>query len=102
MGVGAAPRSAGALLFRPVPHVDERGFFSRTSDTAVLRSAGIDPCAFVQDSISRSARGVLRGLHLRSGPGEANLVRCSYGVVFDVILDMPPDSPTYRNSHTSH
>lgn len=97
MEVVAVPRIAGALLFRPVPHVDERGFFSRTSDAAVLRSAGIDPCAFVQDSISRSARGVLRGLHLRSGPGEAKLVRCSYGAVFDVILDMRPDSPTYRN-----
>jgi dTDP-4-dehydrorhamnose 3,5-epimerase len=97
MEVIAVTRIAGALLFRPVPHVDERGFFSRTSDAAVLRSAGIDPCAFVQDSISRSARGVLRGLHLRSGPGEAKLVRCSYGAVFDVILDMRPGSPTYRN-----
>jgi dTDP-4-dehydrorhamnose 3,5-epimerase len=77
--------------------VDERGFFSRTFDAAVMRAAGIDPAAFVQDSISRSGRGVLRGLHLRSGPGEAKLVRCSYGAIFDVIVDLRPASLTYRN-----
>jgi dTDP-4-dehydrorhamnose 3,5-epimerase len=95
--VVTVPRIAGAMLFRPTPHVDERGFFSRTGDAAVLRAAGIDPAAFVQDSLSRSARGVLRGLHLRCGRGEAKLVRCSYGAVFDVIIDLRPESPTYRN-----
>jgi dTDP-4-dehydrorhamnose 3,5-epimerase len=91
------PRIAGALLLRPTPHVDERGFFSRTFDAAVMRAAGVDPAAFVQDSISRSRRGVLRGLHLRGGPGEAKLVRCSYGAIFDVVVDLRPASPTYRN-----
>jgi dTDP-4-dehydrorhamnose 3,5-epimerase len=93
----AVPRIAGAWLFRPTPHVDARGFFSRTFDAAVMRTAGIDPGAFVQDSLSRSARGVLRGLHLRTGRGEAKLVRCSYGAIFDVIVDLRPSSPTYRN-----
>lgn len=91
------PRIAGAILFRPVPHVDERGFFCRTFDAAVARAAGVDPDAFVQDSVSRSARGVLRGLHLRAGSGEAKLVRCSFGAIFDVIVDLRPGSPTYRN-----
>jgi dTDP-4-dehydrorhamnose 3,5-epimerase len=91
------PRIAGAIVFRPTPHLDERGFFSRTFDASVMRAAGIDPCGFVQDSLSRSARGVLRGLHLRSGRGEAKLVRCSYGAVFDVIVDLRPGSPTYMN-----
>ena len=91
------PRIAGALLFEPVPHRDERGFFCRTADTDVLREAGLDPAAFVQDSVSRSARGVLRGLHLRGGDGEAKLVRCSSGAIFDVIVDLRPGSPTYRN-----
>jgi dTDP-4-dehydrorhamnose 3,5-epimerase len=91
------PRISGALLFRPVPHVDERGFFSRTFDANVMREAGVNPDSFVQDSLSRSARGVLRGLHLRSGHGEAKLVRCSYGAVFDVIVDLRPASATYRN-----
>jgi dTDP-4-dehydrorhamnose 3,5-epimerase len=95
--VRPVPRIAGALLFTPAPHVDERGFFCRTFDAEVTRAAGIDPASFAQDSLSRSARGVVRGLHVRRGKGEAKLVRCSYGAIFDVIVDLRPGSPTYRN-----
>jgi dTDP-4-dehydrorhamnose 3,5-epimerase len=91
------PRIAGALLFKPTPYQDERGFFCRTFDAEVMRSAGLDPCAFVQHSLSRSKRGVIRGLHVRRGKGEAKLVRCSYGAVFDVVVDLRPTSPTFRN-----
>lgn len=94
------PSIDGAYLFEPAPHADGRGFFSRTFDRAVVASAGIDPDAFVQDSVSRSRRGVLRGMHLRSGGGEAKLVRCSYGAVFDVVVDLRLGSPTYRNTET--
>ena len=97
MDVSPVPRIAGALLFRPSPHVDERGFFCRTFDSEAVRAAGIDPAAFVQDSLSRSVRGVVRGLHVRRGHGEAKLVRCSYGAIFDVVVDLRPASPTYRN-----
>lgn len=97
MDVNRVPRIADAVLFRPKPHIDERGFFCRTFDADVLRAAGIDPAAFVQHSLSRSARGVVRGLHVRSGHGEAKLVRCSYGAIFDVVVDLRPASPTYRN-----
>lgn len=97
MEVIEVPEISGALLFRPAPHTDQRGFFSRTFDAAVARTAGLDPQAFVQDSVSRSALGVIRGMHLRRGRGEAKLVRCSYGAVFDVIVDLRPGSPTYRN-----
>jgi dTDP-4-dehydrorhamnose 3,5-epimerase len=86
---------SGVLLFVPEPHADERGFFSRTFDAEVMRAAGIDPNGFVQDSISRSRKGVVRGLHLRAGAGEAKLVRCSAGAIFDVVVDLRPDSPTY-------
>jgi dTDP-4-dehydrorhamnose 3,5-epimerase len=95
--VTSVSRIEGALLFRPQPHVDERGFFSRTFDSEVARGAGIDPAGFAQDSLSRSVRGVVRGMHLRSGDGESKLVRCSYGAVFDVIVDLRPGSPTYGN-----
>jgi dTDP-4-dehydrorhamnose 3,5-epimerase len=95
--VNPVPRIAGALLFRPTPHVDERGFFSRTFDADVIRAAGLDPAAFIQHSQSRSVRGVLRGLHVRRGDGEAKLVRCSYGAIFDVVVDLRPTSPTYQN-----
>lgn len=92
----AIPGISGAYLFEPVPYADERGFFCRTFDAEAVRAAGIDPDAFVQDSVSRSVLGVLRGLHLRSGAGEAKLVRCSYGRIFDVVVDLRPASPTYR------
>lgn len=91
------PEIEGAYLFEPTPHTDERGFFCRTFDKDVVRSVGIDPDAFLQDSVSRSSFAVLRGMHLRSGRGEAKMVRCSYGRVFDVIVDLRPSSPTYRN-----
>ena len=81
----------------PTPHVDERGFFCRTFDADVIREAGLDPAAFIQHSLSRSVRGVVRGLHVRRGDGEAKLVRCSYGAIFDVVVDLRPASPTYRN-----
>ena len=88
-------RIPGVLEFTPTPHVDDRGFFSRTFDADVAREAGIDPDGFVQDSMSRSRRGVLRGLHVRVGEGESKLVRCSSGRVFDVVVDLRPDSPTH-------
>lgn len=91
------PNIAAAFLLEPTPHVDERGFFCRTFDREVVRSVGIDPDGFAQDSVSRSSKGVVRGLHIRSGIGEAKLVRCSYGTVFDVVVDLRPGSPTYRN-----
>jgi dTDP-4-dehydrorhamnose 3,5-epimerase len=97
MEVSEVPRIQGALLFRPQPHRDSRGFFSRTFDADATRAAGIDPCGFVQDSISRSSQGVIRGMHLRRGAGESKLVRCSFGSIFDVIVDLRPASPTYRN-----
>lgn len=97
MEVLHVPRIAGALLFKSAAHVDERGFFCRTFDADVMRAAGIDPAAFAQDSLSRSARGVVRGLHVRRGDGEAKLVRCSYGVIFDVVVDLRQASATYRN-----
>lgn len=97
MDVIQVPRIAGALMFLPTPHVDERGFFCRTFDREIVRTAGLDPDAFQQDSVSRSRKGVVRGMHIRSGDGEAKLVRCSYGAVFDVVVDLRPDSPTYRN-----
>jgi dTDP-4-dehydrorhamnose 3,5-epimerase len=97
VNVNPVSRIQGALLFKPSPHVDDRGFFCRTFDAEVLRAAGIDPDAFVQHSLSRSVRGVIRGLHVRRGDGEAKLVRCSYGAIFDVVVDLRPSSPTHGN-----
>ena len=61
----------GLVLSRPSPHRDERGYFTRTLDVEVLASAGIDPAGFKQENQSRTYQGVVRGLHGRSGAGEA-------------------------------
>lgn len=86
----------GALLMTPTVHRDDRGYFTRTFDSATAREAGLDPDAFVQDSQSRSRQGVVRGLHLRAGGGEAKLVRCARGAIFDVLVDLRADSPTFE------
>jgi dTDP-4-dehydrorhamnose 3,5-epimerase len=91
----------GVLVFTTSAHRDERGFFARTYDAEVASQAGIRPDSFVQDSLSRSGRGVLRGLHIRAGLGEAKLVRCSSGAIFDVVVDLRPDSPTFGTWESS-
>ena len=96
MNICPVTRIAGALLFRPTPHVDERGFFCRTFDVDVMRAAGIDPAVFAQDSLSRSWRGVVRGLHVRCGArGQAGALLLR--AIFDVMVDLRAGSPTYRN-----
>lgn len=97
MKVSPVPRIAGAMVFSAEPFADDRGFFCRTFDADVAREAGLRPEEFLQDSVSRSVRGTVRGLHLRRGLGESKLVRCSYGAIFDVIVDLRPGSATYRN-----
>lgn len=87
----------GVLLLTPTPHRDERGLFTRTFDAAIAAQHGIDLGPRCQDSQSRSAPGVLRGLHGRSGAGEAKLVRCARGAILDVIVDARADSPTFGN-----
>jgi dTDP-4-dehydrorhamnose 3,5-epimerase len=85
----------GVILFTPRVHHDERGFFSRTYDAAIMQGLTSET-GFAQDSVSRSVKGVIRGLHTRGGQGESKLVRCSYGSIFDVVVDLRPGSPTYR------
>ena len=86
---------AGVLVFEPTPHRDDRGLFTRTFDAEVATAHGVDGAAFVQDSQSRSTRGVLRGMHGRGGEGEAKLVRCAHGAAHDVLVDARPGSSTF-------
>jgi dTDP-4-dehydrorhamnose 3,5-epimerase len=81
------------VLIEPDVHGDERGFFVETFRENELPTLGID-VHFVQDNHSRSAARVLRGLHLQAG--QAKLVRCPIGRIWDVAVDLRPDSPTYR------
>ena len=88
-------RIAGVLVMEPEPVRDERGWFARTFDADLAREHGVRAEDFVQDSVSRSHRGVVRGLHVRTGEGEAKLVRCSRGALYDVVVDLRVGSPTY-------
>lgn len=93
----------GVAVLIPQPHHDDRGFFTRTFDADVFdewQGAPGAAAAFVQDSQSRSVRGVVRGLHGRRGRGEAKLVRCANGTVHDVLVDARPDSPTFGQHET--
>ncbi|MFD5176797.1 dTDP-4-dehydrorhamnose 3,5-epimerase [Nocardia sp. NPDC058379] len=89
---------ADVVVLVPEPFRDERGLFTRTFDAAEFDAhLGVDGAAasFVQDSQSRSRRGVIRGMHGRGGRGEAKLVRCAHGAVHDVLVDIRPGSPTF-------
>jgi dTDP-4-dehydrorhamnose 3,5-epimerase len=87
-------RIDGLVLVEPEAHGDERGFLLETFREADWRDLGID-ATFVQDNHSRSGRGTLRGLHFQTEPGQAKLVRCLRGRVFDVAVDLRRDSPTF-------
>ena len=87
-------RLDGLVLVEPRVHGDSRGFLVETYRAEDWAAAGID-CEFVQDNHSRSVRGVLRGMHFQSSPGQAKLVRCAGGRIFDVAVDIRPGSPTF-------
>lgn len=84
----------GAKIIRPTVVSDSRGFFLESYHAARYREAGID-VTFVQDNHSRSVRNTLRGLHYQSSPGQAKLVTVTAGLVWDVIVDIRPGSPTF-------
>ena len=84
----------GPVLLAPAVHGDERGFFSETYRRSVLAELGIDH-DFVQDNHSRSGRGTVRGIHFQTGEGQAKLVRCARGSIFDVVVDLRRGSPNF-------
>lgn len=82
------------ILIKPDVFGDERGFFMETWQRRKFAEAGID-YDFVQDNHSRSTRGTLRGLHYQVQQPQGKLVRVTAGEVFDVAVDIRPDSPTF-------
>jgi dTDP-4-dehydrorhamnose 3,5-epimerase len=87
---------AGAYLIEPERIVDERGFFARTWCRDEFERHGLE-ARLVQCNISFNARrGTIRGMHYQAKPHEeVKLVRCTQGAIYDVIVDVRPDSPTY-------
>lgn len=88
---------AGAYVIEQERHADERGFFARTWCAQEFAEHGLEP-ALAQCSVSfNQRRGTLRGLHYQAPPfAEAKLVRCTRGALYDVAVDLRPDSPTFR------
>ena len=84
----------GVLVVEPAVHRDARGFFLETFREDAAHDLGIRE-HWVQDNHSRSARGVLRGMHFAVGAGQAKLVRCPRGRILDVVVDIRRGSPTY-------
>ena len=83
------------ILVKPNVFADRRGFFLEAYKYSVFAANGI-PDRFLQDNHSRSAKGVLRGLHYQLPPfGQAKLVRCVSGEIFDVALDIRRNSATF-------
>jgi dTDP-4-dehydrorhamnose 3,5-epimerase len=88
---------SGAWLVRIEPNHDSRGFFARTFCVNEFQAHGLET-DFPQHSISCSFdKGTVRGMHFQRDPhGEAKLVRCLSGAICDVIIDLRPESPTFR------
>jgi dTDP-4-dehydrorhamnose 3,5-epimerase len=84
----------GVLLIEPKVFGDERGYFLETWATERYRQNGM-VAAFVQDNLSKSRRGTLRGLHLQHPYGQAKLVYVVTGEVYDVAVDVRVGSPTF-------
>jgi dTDP-4-dehydrorhamnose 3,5-epimerase len=87
-------RLAGVVLLEPEVFGDERGFLLESFSASHWAELGVD-VDFVQDNHSRSRRGILRGLHFQTEPGQAKLVRCVRGQVWDVAVDLRRGSETY-------
>jgi dTDP-4-dehydrorhamnose 3,5-epimerase len=84
----------GLLLLEPEVYSDERGFLVETFRDSTWAELGWG-VGFVQDNHSRSIRGTLRGIHFQREPGQAKLIRCARGRIWDVAVDLRRDSPTF-------
>jgi len=84
----------GVILLEPAVYGDDRGFLLETYRRDLWAEHGVE-VEFVQHNHSRSAKDTLRGIHFQTEPGQAKLVRCPRGRIFDVAVDLRRDSPTY-------
>ena len=87
-------------ILEPAVFGDERGFFMESWNKQTFADSNL-PVEFVQDNHSRSARGILRGLHYQTENTQGKLVRVTSGAVFDVAVDLRKASPTFCLLYTS-
>lgn len=87
---------AGAWVIDPTPHQDDRGQFQRAWCAKEFAEHEVDFVPVQANMAFGIARGTIRGMHMQDATAiEAKLVRCTRGVVFDVVIDLRPESPTY-------
>jgi dTDP-4-dehydrorhamnose 3,5-epimerase len=87
---------SGAWVVDPSPHQDNRGYFQRAWCDREFRDHGVNFVPVQANMAFSLVRGTIRGMHFQTAPAlEAKLVRCTRGAVFDVVLDLRPESPTY-------
>jgi dTDP-4-dehydrorhamnose 3,5-epimerase len=84
----------GLVLLEPQAYGDARGFLVETYRGDAWTQLGVS-LEFVQQNQSRSVKGTLRGFHFQTSPGQAKLVHCPRGSIFDVAVDLRRDSPTF-------
>ncbi|MDA9021350.1 dTDP-4-dehydrorhamnose 3,5-epimerase [Gammaproteobacteria bacterium] len=86
----------GAFLLKPEVFLDKRGYFYESFNEKKFHES-VDPnISFVQDNISKSTKGVLRGLHIQKTYPQGKLIRVQKGKIFDVMVDLRPSSNTYK------
>lgn len=87
----------GAFVIEPETFADERGFFARSFSDKEFEAHGINPL-MVEGNISfNKKKHTIRGMHFQSAPyAQAKLVRCTQGSIYDAMIDLRPDSPTYK------
>jgi dTDP-4-dehydrorhamnose 3,5-epimerase len=85
----------GVLILEPKLFTDDRGFFTEQFNAKVFAEATGFTGQFVQDNLSRSMRGVVRGLHYQLGQPQSKLVACLRGEIFDVAVDLRRGSPHF-------
>lgn len=91
-------RLKGSYVVEIEKDEDERGFFARTFEKKKFLELGLDIELFQCNISFNKQKGTLRGMHYQDSPyEEVKIVRCSRGKIFDVIIDLRPDSTTYRN-----
>jgi len=88
---------AGAFVIEPEPIPDARGLFARTWCQRELEAHGLDGHMAQCSTSFNKRKGTLRGMHYQAAPfAETKIVRCTRGSMYDVILDLRPESPTFR------
>lgn len=85
----------GLMLLQPRVFPDARGWFFETHNERTMRDAAGIETRFVQDNVSRSTRGVVRGLHFQNPQPQVKLVSCVEGEIWDVVVDVRKGSPTF-------